>query len=285
LGTLQERGRVVLGAPAAARRVRAIALAVCVLGGAVSRPAKAQLGVDQIELVLAPGRLERSVGLFNVSNDGDKTVQATLTIEDWDRAENGDNRFYPVGTLPRSCRSMLRVFPMSIRLEPHQSQPVRVAVSDADSLRAECWSVVFVETTEPRTAAGHQVTYVLRTGVKVYLTPPGLTREGSVEAMEALPHISEPGTTGPDTVKRDIAVTFVNTGTLHLSTRGTIEIRRPDNSLAAKVEVPEFPVLPGARRRVRAGLPNLPPGHYVALALLDFGGAEIAAAQIEYEER
>ncbi len=241
--------------------------------------------MDQIELVLAPGRVDRSVGLFNVTNDGDKPVQATLTVEDWDRAENGNNRFFPVGTIPQSCKSMLRIFPMSMRLEPHQSQGVRVAVTDADSLATECWSVVFVETTEPHTMAGRQVMYVLRTGVKVYVTPPGLSREGSVEAMEVQPHVAAPGASAPDTVRRDLALTFVNSGTMHLATRGSVEIRRPDNSVAGKAVVAEFPVLPGARRRLMTPLPNLPPGRYVALVLLDYGGAEIAAAQIEFEER
>jgi hypothetical protein len=37
--------------------------------------------------------------------------------------------------------------------------------------------------------------------------------------------------------------------------------------------------------RVRAALPALAPGRYVVLAVMDYGGAEIAAAQLEYEAR
>jgi hypothetical protein len=37
--------------------------------------------------------------------------------------------------------------------------------------------------------------------------------------------------------------------------------------------------------RLRAGLPTLPPGRYLLLALLDYGGEELAAAQIEHTER
>jgi len=62
--------------------------------------------------------------------------------------------------------------------------------------------------------------------------------------------------------------------------RGTMEYRRPDNSIAATDSIAEFPVLPGARRRVAVRVPKLAAGSYVALALLDYGGSEIAAGQI-----
>ena len=42
---------------------------------------------------------------------------------------------------------------------------------------------------------------------------------------------------------------------------------------------------PGARSRIRVAVPLLPQGRYVALAILDYGGDQLAAAQIEYEVR
>jgi hypothetical protein len=55
-----------------------------------------------------------------------------------------------------------------------------------------------------------------------------------------------------------------------------------DNSLAATIPVAEFPTLPGALRRLELDVPtSLAAGSYVALALIDFGGTEIAAGQLE----
>src|SRR2546425_12744007 len=68
-------------------------------------------------------------------------------------------------------------------------------------------------------------------------------------------------------------VTFRNSGGLPLWVRGRIEFRRLDNSVAATADVPEFPVLPGARRTVAVPAPKVRAGRYVALALLDYGGA------------
>src|SRR5256712_3692700 len=73
-------------------------------------------------------------------------------------------------------------------------------------------------------------------------------------------------------------VTFRNSGGLPLWVRGRIEFRRLDNSVAATADVPEFPVLPGARRTVAVPAPKVRAGRYVALVLLDYGGADIARA-------
>ena len=73
---------------------------------------------------------------------------------------------------------------------------------------------------------------------------------------------------------------------MQLRTRGAMEVRRLDNSLVSKIDFDEIPVLPGARRIIRFPIPaNLPPGRYVLLALLDYGGGELAAGQLEYEVR
>jgi hypothetical protein len=50
-----------------------------------------------------------------------------------------------------------------------------------------------------------------------------------------------------------------------------------------KVNIAEFPTLPGATRRLGVPLPRLQRGKYVLLALLDYDGAEIAAGQVDLE--
>jgi hypothetical protein len=55
-----------------------------------------------------------------------------------------------------------------------------------------------------------------------------------------------------------------------------------DNSVAGQIPIAEFPTLPGAVRRLEVDVPpTIPAGNYIALALIDFGGAEIAAGQLE----
>jgi hypothetical protein len=90
----------------------------------------------------------------------------------------------------------------------------------------------------------------------------------------------------PAVTKRQIAVRFHNTGGMHLLAKGRLEFRHLDNSLAAQVPITEFPTLPGATRKVMIDVPtNLPAGDYVVLALIDFGGAELVAGQIDYQAK
>jgi P pilus assembly chaperone PapD len=246
--------------------------------------AAAQFGVDKTELFLNPSVSAERTGVLTVRNEGTTRAQATITIEDWDRAESGTNRFYEPGTLPQSCARALRVFPKALSLAPGEAQSVRVDLdptADSSLSARECWSLVAVESAVPQTAPnGRMLLYKLRTGVKVYSMPGQLTMDGQVADI-AMRITKRDSATAKDTVE----VAFQNTGTKHLVARGRVEVRRPDNTTVAVVELPPAYALPGSTMRVRAALPALAIGRYVVLAVLDYGGSEIAAAQLEHEVR
>jgi P pilus assembly chaperone PapD len=241
----------------------------------ISQRASAQLLVDPLEVTLVTADANRVTGSFTVSNTSDAAVQATITRQDWTRADNGDNRFLPAGTSGSSCGSMLSVSPLSIRVEPHTSHTIRLAVQGGGAISKECWDIFFIEEIPQRPKVkGNSLQYIFRTGVKVYVAPKNLTRDGEVEDMSV------------DSTKRQIAIRFHNTGGMHLVAKGHLEFRRLDNSVAAQVNVPEFPTLPGATRSLAVDVPrDLAAGDYVVLALIDFGGAELVAGQIDYQAK
>jgi P pilus assembly chaperone PapD len=246
--------------------------------------AHAQFAIDKTEMLLTPGDAARRTGVVTVRNDGATRAQATISIEDWDRAEDGGNRFFAAGTMTQSCAKALKVFPLAMNLAPGESQAVRITMdSSATAASGECWSVVLVETAVPDVnASGRTLLYRLRTGVKVYALPQGLTLDGQV-ADVAMHQSAGADSTG--VAKDTVEVAFQNTGTKHAIARGKVEIRRPDNTTVAVVELPLAYALPGATMRVRAAVPALATGRYVVLAVMDYGGAEIAAAQLEHEVR
>lgn len=262
------------------RRVRLGVLAALSLATLAGRPAAAQLSVDQAEIVIRPQTATPSTLGFTVMNGSGDVVQAKVYLMDWDRDLDGANEFKPLGAAPQSCARYLRVFPLSLRLPAHASQAVRLAVQGADSLPATCWSIVFVEVNGPRVTAGRQISYILRLGVKVYIEPVGLALDGEIEEMKP-DTIHAPATRStPASDTTATTLVFRNTGGLPAMVRGDVEYRRLDNTVARRDSIPSFPVLPGASRRVRVPVPRLPSGHYVVLALLDFGGSDVAAGQI-----
>ena len=248
-----------------------------------------QLAVDQIEIFLTAGDPTRSSAVFNVSNEGNTPLQATLYMSDWDRDSTGNNRFFPIGQLPESCRNMLQVFPTQVRLEPRSQQAIRVTLTGSESARAACWSVVFVELQDPvrLQQAGRAVQAVIRVGTKIYVEPANLPRTADVSDMRITSHVPTsddvPAGGRTDTSRRDLAIQFKNTGGMQIRPSGHVEIRRPDNTLVSSMKVDEFPILPGALRRIQLPLPTLARGKYIALTLLDYGGAEIAGGQVEFE--
>src|SRR5437870_1392362 len=82
--------------------------------------------------------------------------------------------------------------------------------------------------------------YIVRTGVKVYVDPPGLTRDGAIEDVDVIVHVKNPHDTA-DIARQDIDIGMRNTGGLPMQVHGSVELRRPDNSLAATLPVEQFP--------------------------------------------
>ena len=230
-GALRARGLLVRAI------IRGAVAAIAGLTGAfVPASARAQLTVDQTEVTLSTRPADRRIAVFNVGNEGREAINVTIEIEDWDRSDTGENRFFKAGDLARSCARWLRVFPQTIRLEPNQVQGVRVVAEGADSLTQACWSIVFARMILPGGQGARRLQYVVRTGVKVYVEPPGLLSDGAIEGMALVPHAPVPGDTAT-TVRsvRDLKVAYRNTGGVHLMTHGTVELRRADNSVAASV--------------------------------------------------
>jgi P pilus assembly chaperone PapD len=261
------------------RRVRFGALAAVAVAATLldSTRAAAQVSVEDLELrfVSSPTRAAIPAKTFRINNTGDAAVQATISVADWDRSDTGQNRYFPAGATPGSCAAALRVFPMVLRLEPHASEDVRVTVHD--STATACHSILFVETPPPpASTAGTSITYRLRYGVKIYVEP-NAPLSGEI-LSSALVSAEAPGQSQAPALE----VVYTNPGARQSLTTGEVQIRRPDDSVAARVPIEEFPVLPGAVRRLRIALPSLAAGRYAVLALLEFGGDEVVATQVEW---
>ncbi|HEX9108041.1 MAG TPA: hypothetical protein VF832_12450, partial [Longimicrobiales bacterium] len=238
--------------------------------------------VDELELFLHPGRDTTTVGAIQVTNTTDHEVQVLVELGDWERDLQGRNIFMAAGQSRNSCGQRLHAFPMGFRLGAHESAPLRV--SYAGPARPGCWGIVFVQT-DDRPAALKQsgLLFKLRTGVKVYVEAPDARKDGAVTGLEVVDTVAAARPGEAAARRRSARITFRNTGEAHLRVKGSLEIRRNDGSGAGAVDLGEVPIAPGAERRIDAVLPALPAGKYVLLALLDFGGDEIAAGQAELE--
>jgi len=263
--------------PLSRRRVpfARLALLLSALAG-VAAPARAQLAIDRGEMELrATGDAQARTGVLIVRNDSKLRVQGVVVLEDWDRAPNGSNRFHTTGTLPHSCAPDLRVFPATMSLEPGESQSVRVEYTGTERA-AECTSLVVVEEARGSVARNSGVTINTRMGLKVYVAPASSEPGGEVTDLTIAPPATGSGAS-------TLTVTYRNDGNKHVMANGRLEIRRDDNSIVTTVDLPSVYALPGAVMESKAALPALPVGKYILLAIYDFGGSDLAAAQLEHE--
>lgn len=273
------------GSRCAQRRALRVRRAGCrtaialLIASSAAGSAPAQIAINRTEIVFRTLPNASQVALIDLHNEGGERVQAMVRLEDWDRAQDGTNNWYPYATTPGSCAKALTVFPLSVSLEPGARQSVRVSLDSSTTLDHECWAGAIVETVQPRITGGRSVAYVIRTATKIYVQPATtLPAKGEVVGLRIA---SLPGDAA-STDGVDLLLEFQNTGGRHLITPGEVQFRRPDNSIAATANLPTLYTLPGATSTAKIVVPKLASGRYVILAVLDYGGDELAAGQIEH---
>lgn len=269
--------------------VAALAAAAFVVATPVA--ATAQVAVEDLEVHL---QLVRDTAVLTsvvpIKNEEKRPQQVRITVGDWVRDSLGNNVFSEAGSASQHCGRKLSVFPTTFQIAPGATELLRIAYAPG-AADDGCWAIVFVETVLPPAprpdAQGSFLTLELRTGVKVYVHRPDAHRAAIVEAADVA-MVWRPVPPRPDGRRdsvhvREATVLVANTGTAHLRIKNTLEIRDAQARLLHTVTGPDAPMTPGSARYIPLRVPTLPPGDYVAIVLLDYGGDEIAAAQVEFK--
>ena len=254
----------------------AIWLVVLLAVAGATSPAMAQLSIDRGELELRmSGDAQVRAGVLTVRNTTPDRIQAQVALEDWDRGPDGGNRFFPYRSLPHSCGDALRVFPLTLNLAPGEAQVVRIEYT-GEERSAECTSLVVVQQAPGSGPKKAGVSVTMRMALKVYALPVTSSAGGEITDIVVTP----PSATSDST---RVLVTYRNEGNRHVKATGRLEVRREDNTLVTSIDLPAVYALGNATMQVKGTLPALAAGRYVLLAIYDYGGADLAAAQIAYE--
>ncbi|GBC75930.1 hypothetical protein HRbin07_00122 [bacterium HR07] len=253
-------------------------LSVVALGiGLATIPSQALL-ISNIEFDLALPRGASETLAFQVLNNEADPLEIQISVADWDRDITGENRFYPPGTLPRSLAPWLSVSPLRFDLTPNEQKEIRFSIKIPSEITGTYWAAIMVEAAPKQTQPqppGTTVVVRRRFAVKVLETPPGTgTKDGRISLLDVR------GLNPPN-----IFIEFENRGTVHTpEVKGRIEIRDEKGATLEKLDVESFPTLPGAKRLLKITSARkkgdlLPPGKYLILAILDYGGESLAGGQ------
>lgn len=250
------------------------------VGGASA--VEAQFAIDELELHITAEGMEPITRVFPIRSTLDTVQQVQLQVQDWYRDSVGGNLFVEYGSQASSCKGRLDVFPMTLQLGPGATEFVRLTYTPVAS-DPGCWAIVMAERVRPPNpeVPGSSVSIAMRTGVKLYVHQPGAASAGSVISAD-IEESWERRSRADSSLVRDVVVRFENTGTAHLRVLTSLELRDAATQLIQRVAGPDAYITPGAFRDILIRVPALPAGRYLAVVLLDYGGDEITAAQVEF---
>lgn len=243
--------------------------------------ASASIGVGPLTLIIDAGPGGSGSGYFKVINDGQNPEDVTISLVDWTLGLDGGIQFAEPGTVDRSLAEWVEYSPATFRLEPGQIQRVDFTITVPSERTGDHWALFFVEGSEVTPVAettGALTTTVgvkVRYGIKVFQRDPGATRVGRITGLALL-----------SLAPLKLELTFVNAGEgVLFRVTGRVEIRDATGTTVRTLEIEEFTVLPSGERELILEDKGecLPPGDYIALAIIDFGGDYLVGHQLQFK--
>lgn len=220
------------------------------------------------EFLVKPDELKTFT--VTVNNFGDKPVHIKIYPNDWFLDEQGHSKFFPAGTIERSCSDWMYVNPQEFNIDPMSQEEVRITMSVPDYAYGDYWSILFFEGTPFSINPQSMIQLNSRVGCAVYSSIVGtLFRNGDIVSLE---HIEETG---------NIRIGYINSGNVHSRIKTELQIMRNDSiiyesTLESKLVMPE--------QTLEYEMPvetYLPDGLYKIIANIDYGGEEILQGEKE----
>lgn len=218
----------------------------------------------------------------SVTNASKTTVlDLSISLADWAYDENGSNVILPPDSLPNSFSKWVTISEGSyFSLKPGETREltVNVAVPATADLKFSAYTaLLFITQMNPIddvNAQGSKIKVSVRSGVKLYYRPGGLTKVKKLEITD-LKFDSPAG---------NLTLTFENRSNVWTDGVVYTDLLNTGTGKSFKIEETAFLTLPGDKRVVHIALPkDLPKGSYTATIMMDFGSdSEMEAAELKF---
>jgi hypothetical protein len=272
---------------------------VALLTSLFAERAEGQVGLSTfvLDLLVSPGQTSEDV--FSVVNNGEASQYIRIEAVDWMPTGPSMQDYFPSGTLARSVSDWLDFWPAEARIAPGESLQVRVSVSPPASAEGCYWGMLFVRLLPSSSAADMgemqaQVGMNVIFGVAIYAETGDGELQGRIVGFSCEPLDADR--------QRLFTLDFEDTGITRLRPTGTIQIRNEEGNIVRELALPQFSSLPDTVQRLQVPLtrvlserpgvenseptepqPPLPAGTYLAIAIIDYGGDALVAAQLPFE--
>jgi P pilus assembly chaperone PapD len=253
--------------------------------------AHAGIVVNLGKVVIDLGQDSEAKRELEVANNDTRTADVTVFAADWKQDENGAVEAIDPSTkkAPDSATGWIAVNPPRFVLKKGEKKIVTVSLATPKEPMGlkEYHSMVFAETTDERpaeaTAPGRElrIRTISRIGTKIFVNNPA----AAVKLDCAVTKVAE----GMRDGKRGLEIQTANNGNVHIQSDNSNVIFRDEAGKSIEsLPLSSFSVLPGQKRTVFFELPEqgkskLEKGKkYSALAVLDYGGSDLVAGELEF---
>lgn len=208
-------------------------------------------------------------------------------LKDFTRGKDGSECEVAPGKCERGCAKWVRISPTKLVLKPNEAKTVRLTIDVPKGAMGAYFCKIYVEEEakqqKPKEIKG-KTTFTLLVGfrqeIRIHEYVPGTAiKEGGITDMTI--------TDATEKTPFDVTVNFENTGNDILRCNGRVEIKDENGKNVTNLLLERkgsFSVYPGNTRFLKAvATDKLPPGNYIALAIIDYGGEDLVAGELEFE--
>lgn len=268
-----------------ARTVLAVIAATILLS---ATPCHANFNVSPmvVEIEAAPG--DSYSGAFDVVNGSSAAEPVHVFMENWDMLSHGEYAQVKSGGTARMCSGWVTLGATRFDAPGGGRSQVNYTVNVPRNAEGSYWTFVLFEgekKPEPPANNGDGVQVFISTRIRfavrlVVNVAKGSKAKAAVGALEVAP---PPAKGDMKDAAFLVNLLLNNSGNTYVKTHGYVEIRNLDGASMAKLDVPGFYVFPGHDRWVSVPVKvALPPGEYLALNVIDYGGDELVAGETHF---
>lgn len=243
---------------------------------------QAQIGfqVSPAKLYFNRKGLSEQTMRLHLVNPMDTRLVLQATCADWRRDSTGDKVYYPAGSLPASCCSMIKVTPSVIELAPGEKRDVLVTLtanSPSSTGTISHGMLLLTQSNEQEVSklkGATQFVIKAQIGVHLYVVP-----------EESLPPGIAITNMGVDKSGEhyQVKIQIHNDGGTLLESQLRLEYLNVETMEEVKPEAIPVNTMPNDDFKVMAAVPpTLPAGKYLIVAILDSGpGQALKVAELE----
>lgn len=226
---------------------------------------------------------------MKAENTGEEAVSIKISTKDFIKGLYGEERQVEPGTVKRGCAGWIRISPQKLDLAPHETRVINFSMTIPMYGKGTYWGNILVSQVSKPTLSktikkgktSFQIFALQDMLIRVLENVPGTEQKKGVITDIS---VKDQKTGGMTTIE----VVFENQGNSLLKCNGQIQVRNENGETVRTISLEyghaPFTVYPDGKRIVYGHIKEkLPPGDYILLAIIDYGGEDLVAGEMEFE--